>query len=167
MDVRRRADSDLDRCEALASAVRSLDGYPPILPQGLRRFLASPDALEAWVAEADERLLGHVALHRTTSAEVMALACDILGVGAASLAVVARLLVDPARRRRGIGRELLTTATDAALNRGLVTVLDVASHFQPAISLYEKHGWLRIGEVRVPYREQDFHEFVYVGPTRR
>ena len=101
-------------------AVRSLDGYPPLLLQDLRRFLASPDALEAWVVEADQRILGHVALHRTTAAEVTALACRRLGVSADALGVVARLLVDPARRRRGIGRELLTTATAAALSRGLL-----------------------------------------------
>ncbi len=142
-----------------------MDGYSPLLLQDLRGFLASPDALEAWVAEAHERILGHVALHRTTSAQVMALACTILGVSADALGVVARLLVHPARRHRGIGRELLTKATAAALSRGLLPVLDVATHFQPAIALYEKHGWLRIGQVKVTYREHEVHEFVYVGPS--
>lgn len=162
--IRSRAASDLDACEALASAVRALDGYPPHLPHELRSFISTSDAFEAWVAEEDEQVLGHVSLHRTSSDEVMALACKVLGARLDALGVVARLFVAPARRGQGIGGDLLMRATAGALARGLSPILDVATHFKPAIALYEKHGWVRIGQVKVAFRKRHLNEFVYVGP---
>lgn len=164
MDIRRRTDVDVDGCEALAAVVRAVDGYPPHLPQELRQFVASPDAFDAWVAEVDGHIVGHVALNQTTSDEVVAHACEVLNKPAESLGVVARLFVSPAYRRAGAGGRLLQAATEACNIRGLTPILDVATHFEPAIALYEKHGWRRIGYVTVAFRERDLHEFVYVGP---
>lgn len=164
MNVRPRIAADLDACEALAAVVRAVDGYPPHLPQQLREFVASPEALGAWVAEDGAEIVGHAVLNRTTSDEVMALASEVLDTPAEALAVVARLFVAPRSRRHGAGGQLLRAATAAAEARGLTPILDVATHFQPAIALYEKHGWRRIGSVTVPFRDRDLQEFVYVGP---
>lgn len=78
--------------------------------------------------------------------------------------MVARLFVAPTCRRAGAGGRLLQAATAAAEARGLAPILDVATHFMPAIALYEKHGWTRVGSVTVPFSDRDLHEFVYVGP---
>ena len=167
MDIRPRTDSDLDSCADLAAVVRAADGYPPHLPDHLRQFVASPDALGAWVADDDGQIVGHVALNPTSSDEVIAFACEVLDRSAAVLGVVARLFVAPSRRGRGTGRRLLRAATEAAEARGLVPILDVGTHFTPAIALYEKHGWTRLGAVKVTFGERDLDEFVYMGPGQR
>ena len=164
VDVRPRIDSDLDGCEKVAAAVRAADGYPPHLPHQLRQFVESPNAFGAWVADDDGKIVGHVALNPTSSDEVIALACEVLHKPAAALGVVARLFVAPSHRRQGTGRRLLRAATAAAAARGLVPILDVGTHFKPAIALYEKHGWTRLGAVTVTFGDRNLDEFIYVGP---
>lgn len=164
--MRPRTDVDLDACERLARLVHERDGYPPRLVEGLRRFLVLPRALGAWVAVDEGRVVGHVALHPTSSAEVMAAASDALCRSAEELVVVARLLAAPDRRRRGIANELLATATDEARALGRWPILDVAVHFVPAIALYERAGWERVAQVSVTIAGTDpLDEYVYVAPV--
>jgi GNAT superfamily N-acetyltransferase len=94
--------------------VHELDGYPAYLPGDLRRFVASSSALSAWVAEEGGVILGHVAMHSRSSVAALTLACETLGEPIERLGVVARLLVAPTARRRGIGRMLLDAARHAA-----------------------------------------------------
>ena len=140
----------------MALQVHELDGYPAYLPDDVRRFLASPGALSAWVAEEDGAVLGHVALHSRSSEAALALACESLGQSPERLGVVARLLVAPSARKRGIGGMLLDTATQAALRRGLHPILDVVTKHIEAINLYEHSGWTRLGQVTA--RFSDGHE---------
>lgn len=148
MVIRRRAAADLGDCERLAWAVHRVDGYPPYLPGGdFRAFVDSRESLAAWVTVTGCELVGHVALHSSSSPEVAAVATKALGCPADGLGVVARLFVDPGRRRSGIGRRLLDVAAAGARERGLVPILDVACRFQPAIRLYERSGWQRLGSV--------------------
>ena len=164
MLVRPRTDDDLDALERVAEAVQQLDGYPPYLPAGLRSFVAE-DAVAAWVVEVDGQVAGHVALHRRSSRPVMALATEATGRPPERLGVVARLLVRPDLRRRGLGRALLSTAAGAATERGLWPVLDVGVRFAGAIALYERCGWSRAGRVTVAFGDFTFEEFVYLAPV--
>jgi GNAT superfamily N-acetyltransferase len=107
--VRARVDADLDACARLAQVVHASDGYPADLPGDVRRFVASHAAYAAWVAEVGGELVGHVALHNRASPEVMALAHQATRTTDGAVAVVARLLVSPTARRRGVGRALITT----------------------------------------------------------
>ena len=111
------------------------------------------------------RVIGHVALHAGSSAEVIDLAASELGLRHDDLGVVARLLVDPLRRRSGLGRQLLDHAATETRRRGLVPILDVVDRFAPAIGLYERTGWLRLGtvEVRLP-DGTEMREHVYAAP---
>jgi GNAT superfamily N-acetyltransferase len=86
-----------------------LGGYPAYLPTSLRRFLADADALAAWVAEDDNGIVGHVALHPRSSdaVNVMEMASKALQLPFDHLGVVARLLVVPHARGGGFGRSLL------------------------------------------------------------
>ncbi len=89
-----------------------------------------------------------------------------LGLGPGDYGVVARLLVSPAARRRGIGRRLLDAARSEAASRQLVPVLEVVTRHEPAISLYEAFGWRRIGQaaIRIPDRSPiDVFVYVYDG----
>src|SRR5207302_2545060 len=81
------------------------------------------------------------------------------------LSVVARLVVAPNTRRRGIGRLLLGRAATEAADRGLVPILDVVSGSRAAIALYERAGWTRLGEVSIAFQEGPIiEESVYVAP---
>jgi GNAT superfamily N-acetyltransferase len=161
--IRGRTEDDIGRCELLAHAVHDVDGYPGRLPTDMRSFLVAPDELAAWVAEVEGEIVGHVGLHsRCTSAttnvlgQVMRLKDDELGV-------VARLFVSPTARRQGIGRRLLSTATEAARSRGLVPVLEVVTWLGAAVSMYEALGWARVGTAAFRFTDgTDLPMFVYV-----
>jgi GNAT superfamily N-acetyltransferase len=165
MPVRNRIDADLDDCVRLARVVHELDRYPMFLPDDLRRFVTAPDALAAWVAEQDGEIIGHVALRPNGSGAVVAMASETLKLPVDRLGVVARLLVSPRHRRHGIGRSLLEIACQGAHARGLWPILDVVTHQQAAIALYENCGWARAGQVTSRYGDGVvLDEFVYLGP---
>jgi GNAT superfamily N-acetyltransferase len=163
--VRPRTDADLDECVRLAEVVHDRDGYPVYLATDLRTFLAAPDAVAAWVADDEGRLIGHVALHRQTIPAVMVIASAASDVATDQLGVVARLLVDPEVRHQGAGRLLLEAATGAARSRGLRPILDVCSRFGPAIALYERCGWINVGQVDLGFGDLKIEELVYLGPA--
>lgn len=163
--VRLRTEDDAGDLERMAARVQRADGYPGRRPRDLRSFLYAADGLSAWVAEVDGAVTGHVALHRTSLPVVMARAAEALHCGTDDLAVVARLIVDPARRRAGVGRALLETATAGARQRGLHPILDVATGYDAAIALYGSCGWRNAGEVTMVFADgTQLQSFVFVGP---
>lgn len=166
VDVRARTDADLDRLVQLAGVVHELDGYPRYLPGDLRAFLATSGAMNAWVAASGAEIVGHVALHPASSAAVMRLVAEVTGQPPERFGVIARLLVSPTVRGRGIGRSLLLTAANEAVEHGLRPMLDVAVHHGPAINLYESSGWVRVGRVTVTFGHGGaLDEYVYLGPV--
>ena len=163
--LRERVDADLDACVQLARVVHELDRYPIQLPDDLRSFIATPDALAAWVVEEDGEIIGHVALRPRSSPVVMATASEALGLPADRLGVVARLLVSPRHRRHGLGQSLLEVACRNAHARGLWPILDVVTGREAAIGLYERCGWVLAGQVTVRWRDRpEVEELVYLGP---
>jgi GNAT superfamily N-acetyltransferase len=162
--VRARTEADLDECEELARVVHERDGYPVFLPGDVRAFLSTRAAIAAFVAELSGRVVGHVALHSGAPGGVVAIASRATGLGPAELGVVARLLVSPESRGRGVGRSLLKAAATHAVSRGLRPMLDVHSTLERAVGLYESCGWVRVGAVTVHFRAGSIDEFVYVAP---
>jgi ribosomal protein S18 acetylase RimI-like enzyme len=163
--VRPRVEAGVDELVQIAARVQHADGYPGRRPRDLRAFLDAPDGLSAWVVEYDNCIAGHVAIHRKSLPVVMARAADALHCDAGDLAVVARLIVDPYRRRTGIGRELLETAAAAARQQGLHPILDVATHYHAAIALYRSCGWRNVGEVTMVFADgTELQSYVYVAP---
>jgi len=149
----------------IAAVVQDNDGYPGRRPRRLAAFLASPDALSAWVAECDGVIAGHVALHAESMPVVMERAAAFLGCEVSELAVVARLIVDPAARRVGVGRALLATAGEEACRRGLHPILDVVTGYHAANELYRACGWRNAGEVTMVFRDGgSLQSYVYVAP---
>lgn len=130
------------------------------------RFLTVPEPLAAWVAVDGGDIVGHVALYAETSLPVMRRAHEVVPDG--SVAFVARLLVEPGRRRRGIAARLLDHARSEAMARDLVPMLDVVDtpSASAAISLYRRKGWQEVG--RTTFRLPDGHdmeELVFVAPA--
>jgi GNAT superfamily N-acetyltransferase len=160
--VRDRQDEDLEACERLVEATHLHDRYPVYLGTSARSFFSHPGALGAWVAELDNTVIGHIALHPATSKAVMTLACERLKITADQIAVVSRLQISPRQRGRGTGRRLLTTAVTQAQARHLQPVLDVDMNLTAAIALYERAGWQRIGVTDVDLPDGTLlHEAVY------
>lgn len=152
--------------ESLARRVHQLDGYPVYLPDDdVLAFVVSGQALDGWVATSDGRVVGHVALHVRSTPGVIALAASQLGVEASRCGVVARLLVDPELRRTGLGRALLDHATSECRQRQLVPILDVVDGTDPAIALYERAGWRRLGAVSFTLPDgSELREHIYAAP---
>jgi GNAT superfamily N-acetyltransferase len=165
MLLRERTEADLDACVQLADATHEIDRYPMRRPDDLRQFVVTPDALAAWVAVEEGEIIGHVALRPRSSDAVIALATEALCLPADRLGVVSRLLVSPRHRRHGVGRSLLEVASREAHERGLWPILDVLTYRQEAISLYDKCGWLRAGQVMSRFGDgREVEELVYLGP---
>jgi GNAT superfamily N-acetyltransferase len=144
VSIRARAASDMHALVEVAARVHVLDGYPAFLPDGdFHRFLTTPRPLAAWVAVVDGEVVGHVSLHAESHPQAMEV---VRGAGiAGEVGVIARLLVHPAVRHRGLGARLLEHARTEAVARGLVPVLDVVASAQPAVRLYRARGWEEIG----------------------
>jgi ribosomal protein S18 acetylase RimI-like enzyme len=164
--IRPRIDDDLDACEALARATHAHDGYPAyVRNDDFRTFVARPGALAAWVAELEGAIAGHVALHRRTTEPAMHLISSRLGLSPEQVGVIARLIVAPNVRRRGLGIALLQAATDEARARNLEPILDVVTRHEAAIGLYDNAGWLRVGSVTLVLPDgSKLEEHVYRAP---
>ena len=60
--------------------------------------------------------------------------------------------VDPAHQRRGVGRQLLEAMLAAADERSGPVFLEVRCDNEPAITLYERYGFVRLGVRRNYYQ---------------
>jgi GNAT superfamily N-acetyltransferase len=164
--VRHRVDLDLDldSCERIAREVSRVDGYPVYGSEDLRAFIAVPDALDAWVAEKGDQLIGHAAIRPGAPPGVIAMASELMDWPSDRRCVLSRLVVAPTARHRGIGSLLLETAVHGALDPGRWPVLDVVAS-SPAVAFYERGGWTRAGIVRVSLPDGSaLDEVVFVWP---
>jgi ribosomal protein S18 acetylase RimI-like enzyme len=164
--IRPRTNDDLDACAAIAMDVHEVDGYPSFLGDDtFASFVAPPDAIGAWVAIDDEAIVGHVLLRPRSAPASAELAARELAVNPSQLGFVARLLVAPDARRRGVARRLLKHVVDEGRQRRLRTVLDVVTSDVGAIALYDATGWRRLGSHTISLRSGgtlDLH--VYAAP---
>ncbi|HEY4378480.1 MAG TPA: GNAT family N-acetyltransferase, partial [Acidimicrobiales bacterium] len=110
-------------------------------------------------------VVGHIALHRATGDPLTPLAREASGLDEEGLGVIARVFVTAAARRTGIAVALLEVAVAEAHRRGLRPALDVGVDLAPAIALYERLGWQRIGLVHFDLGEAVFDGWVYLGPS--
>lgn len=163
VDVRRRALADLEGCLDLLRRVHEQDGYPSTLADAAG-FLAPAYEVAAWVAEAEDVVLGHVALHappRSATVQAVARHC---GLDPADLLVLSRLVVAPQARGQGVARALLATARADAAARGRRAVLDVGQELVAAVALYESQGWTRVASERHAVGDEEFDLHVYLAP---
>jgi GNAT superfamily N-acetyltransferase len=117
-------------------------GYPSRWPDDPGGWITPRAMVGAWVAEHDGEVAGHAALVRGLELDCLLRAT---GLPAEALGGITRLYVDPRFRRLGLARVLLDTAAGAAVDHGLVPVLDVVDDSAPAIALYERAGWQLVG----------------------
>ncbi|MGR4881545.1 GNAT family N-acetyltransferase [Streptomyces sp. LARHCF249] len=146
--IRRRGLPDLDACAGVLAAVHAHDGYPVHWPDRPAEWLAPAGLLDAWVAQSDGRVTGHIGLSRSGAGDAApALWSRRAGVPVERTAVISRLFVSPAARGRGTGALLLARAVQGARERALHPVLDVLASDTAAAALYESRGWSRLATV--------------------
>jgi [ribosomal protein S18]-alanine N-acetyltransferase len=116
-----------------------------------RRSFAHPWSLDAFVDEirqAHSRLLlvWHESRQRST------LVGYVCRWNVAAEVQILNVAIHPDWRRRGIGRGLVETVLDEAREEGAARVtLEVRRYNNPAIALYERLGFRRVGERRNYY----------------
>jgi len=110
------------------------------IPEGDRTFFKEPVAgaatVQRWLADGSIRLLA------LDGEDVAGYAAVIPGVGWSAHVGELRLVVDPARRRQGLGHALAKAALAAALESGLAKVVVEAIATQdPTIALFAGLGF--------------------------
>lgn len=160
--VRRRRSRDLGPCARLLRVVYAEGQYPVHWPDAPRAWLDGEDVIDAWVAERQGEILGHVAISRVGGDAVSELRWrELTGHRPAELAGVSRLFVRPRVRGQGVGTALLDVALGEIRARGLVPVLEVVGASRDAIRLYEERGWRLLA--MYPWGE-DLHIYYYGAP---
>lgn len=170
--IRPKTAADDAACVAVLRRTHEVDAYPIYWPSSPAGFLRARGETDAWVAvdEADGQVVGQVALHRAEGEPVLALAQEATGLPAERLAVLARLLVHPDARGRGVGRALVRTATGRARATGRRAVLDVLQSTTGPAALYESEGWVRLGRTSLDLSGRGFGDvpplqlWVYLAP---
>lgn len=164
--IRTKDSGDTAACVRLLTDIHRTDGYPQPLPADPAAFVTPSYETVAWVAESDGRIIGHVALHHPALDPTLQVAQRVTGLSPNRLALVARLLVDPTRRRLGVGRQLLAAATGHAASLGQRAVLDVIRDAGAPIALYEAAGWIRVDALTLDVDDgTSLQLWVYLAPT--
>lgn len=146
--VRRRTDSDVEKCVRVLAEVHQCDGYPVNWPDQPGEWLSRASAWGAWVAELGGHVVGHIGLSRSAEGDLApGLWSDRNGTSKDLTAVVSRLFIAPRARGLGIGTLLIDRAVEEARGRGLHPVLDVVASDTAAAALYERLGWELMGTV--------------------
>ena len=136
--LRPRHPHDLPALLAVLQRTHEQEGYPVRAAAVSADWLADPDELGGFVAQAGDRPVGHVALHPPHGP------CLPLWqqLGGADLAVVSRLFTD--RSVAGAGTALLAHAVEQSARLGRTAVLEV-DVLSPALGFYLRRGWRRAG----------------------
>ncbi|MEU9831666.1 GNAT family N-acetyltransferase [Streptosporangium sp. NPDC048047] len=165
--VRRRTGDDVEECARLLAEVHRRDGYPVNWPDRPGEWLSPDASLGCWVAELDDRLVGHVGLSWGGEGDLApALWSERNGTTPDSAAVVGRLFVSPRARGHRIGALLIGRVVEEARRHGLHPVLDVVASDTAATALYERLGWERlatVGQRWNPHRTVAVH--CYAAPS--
>lgn len=134
--IRLAASADVEQIAPLYDAYRQFYGLPADLRlcrQYLAERLAHDESVVLLAVDADGTALGFLQMYPTFSS-----------LRAARVFVLYDLFVDPAARRRGVGRRLMEAAAEGARRRGAVSLaLSTAKTNHRAQRLYESLGWVR------------------------
>lgn len=121
--------------------------------------------IQAWVAELDGTVVGHVILSEPNGEDAVRMWKERSAASDDEIAVIARLFVHPNARGRGIGQQLTIAAGMYAAEQGRRCVFDVMTKDQDAIRLYERLGCKRLGVTTHRFGEgREVPAICYVAP---
>jgi len=165
--IRPRQDSDLEQAGQALADVHATDGYPVEGVADPVDWLKPAGLLNAWIAELDGQIVGHVAVSEPHPGDDAArLWMEQSDDTAQDIAVLGRLFVKRSARGRSIGEQLARAAVTATARQNKRMVLDVMEKDQDAIRLYERLGLKRIGVATHHFGEgQETTAICYLVPT--
>ncbi len=157
--IRHRRPRDVSACARLVRRAFFEGQFPGLHEEDPRDWLAAPEVRDAWVAERDGEIVGHVAISRVGQDTLSALRWrEVTGHPAAELIAVSRLFVRPQFRGQGLGSSLVDVAVKEARSQGLDPVMEATTTSPVAPSFSHDHGWkLRATDV-LPAPEGHHHE---------
>jgi GNAT superfamily N-acetyltransferase len=155
--IRVRTEDDIGPLVGALATVAEADGYPTRWPADPAGWIRSTAVIDAWVAVDRGDLLGHVNLR--WPGDQMPVTMWRARGELEECAVVSRLFVVPAARRRGLGLALLDAACGRSARLGRRPVLDVVDDNRAAVAMYRRLGWIELGRY-----EQRFYDD---GPVER
>jgi GNAT superfamily N-acetyltransferase len=168
--VRPRRHGDLTTLLPILQRAHELHRYPVRAVAVRADWLVPPNELAAWVAESDDAVVGHIALHSTAAPGTDPGADDAsaqwrraTGVAADRVAVVSRFVTDGSVP--GSGTTLLAHAIDVARDAGRVAVLLVEPS-SAALGFYRRRGWRQIGTSAQQWGEYRVDAVLMVAPSR-
>ncbi|MCW2528477.1 MAG: hypothetical protein JWM76_3337 [Pseudonocardiales bacterium] len=150
LSIRPRRDADMPSLIDIIVRQQAQTQYPLRWPWpgDVEDFVRRPSELEAWVAEIDGSVVGHVAIESVANDELGRMWATAHNVPITELRCISVLFADRRLGRRGVGSALLAHATQRALTSDGAPVLDVvAGHHEP-LNLYLNRGWLEVGRLR-------------------
>ena len=95
VSIRSRRDSDIPGAAKALVKVHESDGYPVEGVDEPEAWLTPPEVLQAWIAELDGHVVGHVALSHPNGEDAVSLWLDQSDTAESEVAVLARLFVAP------------------------------------------------------------------------
>lgn len=117
-------------------------------------FLADISAGDLYVSERDGKLVGFVCVNKIEPVEY----CGLDWSSRKDFMVIHRMAVDPAYRRNGVGRELMTFAEELALKSNIAYLkTDTNSINKKMKALFLKCGYNFIGEICFLGKETPFY----------
>ncbi|MCE7079980.1 GNAT family N-acetyltransferase [Streptomyces sp. ST2-7A] len=166
--IRPRLKSDLPEAGKALVSVHQTDGYPVEGVEDPEAWLSPDQLTEAWIAELDGQVVGHVLLSRPDGEDAIALFRQRWPEDDAGILVLGRLFVLREARGKSVGEKLVRAATESAHAQNHHAVLDVMAKDAAAIRLYERLGWQLIGSASHSYGDgQQIEALCYAAPMKR
>jgi GNAT superfamily N-acetyltransferase len=161
MNIRPRAEDDLDGCMACLTRVYEQDRYPV---EGVSNTKFNHSTIErAWIAEKDGTIKGHIALKTAMESDV-SVALWWQDHPGAKIAVLGSLFVDTDCRGSGVAARLIAEAMAWANERNIRLVLFALEKDRAAARVYERLGWTHFGTSVYHWDQQQMDALCYVSP---
>ncbi|GAB3753626.1 hypothetical protein GCM10027599_15080 [Yimella radicis] len=148
--IRPRLESDLPQLVEQLRTQQPVSEYPlrwP-LPFPPEQFIVRDTELVAFVAQIDDRVVGHVSVTRVSDNPDGAFWSRGTGRPIEALGCLSVLFVGPEAAGLGVGGRLMDTAVAEIRARGLTPVLDVTQSRSSATAVYRHRGWRFLGHSR-------------------